>query len=70
MDVLHQGRDVGKRRGVGDGPTVGIKTPLPARVDIDVVEAVRLQPRSLKQLRSGDVLTIEERDALLKDLEV
>jgi len=27
-------------------------------------------PRSLKQLRSGDVLTIEERDALLKDLEV
>ena len=28
-----------------------------------------LAPRSLKQLRSGDVLTIEERDALLAELE-
>jgi len=28
-----------------------------------------LAPRSLKQLRSGDVLTIQERDALLAELE-
>ena len=64
MDMLHQGRDVGKRRGVGDGPAIGIKTPLPARVDIDVVETVRLQSRGRERIGLGGDIGLREKTGI------
>src|ERR1700722_3212783 len=64
MDVLHQGRDVRKRRGVGDGPAIGIKTSLPTGVDIDVVEAVRLQSRGPKCIGLGADIGLRQKTGI------
>src|ERR1700728_4677620 len=61
MDVLHQGGDVRKCRGVGDGPPIGVKTPLPARVDIDVVEAVWLQSRGRERIGLGADISLRQK---------
>ncbi len=44
MNVVDQGRNVRESRSVRDRPAVRIEATLPARVDIDVVEAMRLKP--------------------------
>src|SRR6202041_719889 len=43
VNVIDEGRDVGKGGGVGDGPAVRIKAALPAGVDVDVPVAVALE---------------------------
>src|ERR1700749_1426136 len=61
MDVLHQRRDVGKRRGVWNGPAIGIKTPLPDREAIDIVEDVRLQSRGQKRIGLGGDIGLRQK---------
>ncbi len=64
MDVLHQGRDVGKRRDVWDGPAIGVKTPLPARVNINVAETVRLQSRGPKRIGLGSDIGLRQKTGI------
>jgi hypothetical protein len=61
VDVVDERLYVRKGSGVGDGPAIAVKAALPSRVNVDVAEAVLLDPGGLEGVGLGLDIGLSEK---------